>query len=146
MSVSVKLGNLAAIRKASKATKIDFTNTLYAMDVVKMSNDHIRFIIFWIFKQRLTSIGSIKCPQLLEQLSNLCKLQGLCYLKADLKACYECGYFSHTVPVGDLIQDAIKHLLAKIRPQAVNMVESMGVTDEMMMSSIGNSYGDIYET
>jgi len=36
--------------------------------------------------------------------------------------------------------------LALIRPQAVPLTEIFTVPDEVMMSAVGNSYGDIYET
>lgn len=37
-------------------------------------------------------------------------------------------------------------MLAKIRPQALNIVESFKFPDMFLQSAIGNSYGDIYET
>ena len=33
-----------------------------------------------------------------------------------------------------------------IRPQAVSIIESIGMHDQYLNSAIGNSYGDIYET
>ena len=42
--------------------------------------------------------------------------------------------------------EAIKLLLAELRPQIVSLVESIGFPDEFLTSAIGNSYGDIYET
>ena len=57
---------------------------------------------------------------------------------------FDGGYFKQ----GDkkLISDAYNKLLSDIRPQAVNLVELMRIPDEVLVSSIGNSYGDIYET
>lgn len=43
------------------------------------------------------------------------------------------------------IQEAIKILLQRIRPQAIGLVESFPIADEITCSAIGNSYGDIYE-
>ena len=37
-------------------------------------------------------------------------------------------------------------LLLEIRPQALSLVESLKYSDNWLMSAIGNSYGDIYET
>lgn len=33
-----------------------------------------------------------------------------------------------------------------MRPQVLNMLESFGISDEILCSAIGNSYGDIYDT
>lgn len=34
----------------------------------------------------------------------------------------------------------------RIRPQAINIIESLQIDDNQLVSAIGNSYGDIYET
>ena len=57
---------------------------------------------------------------------------------------YECGYF--TPGANDLIDEAIKVLLKRIRPQAIPLIEIYNFPDEYLQSAIGNSYGDIYET
>ena len=60
-----------------------------------------------------------------------------------MTAGYDTAYFK----TGDnsLIQEAINILLKKIRPQAVPLVELFGISDHVLMSAVGNSYGDIYE-
>jgi hypothetical protein len=45
-----------------------------------------------------------------------------------------------------LIIEAIKLLNTAIRPQAVNILESLKYTDGNLQTAVGNSYGDIYET
>ena len=45
-----------------------------------------------------------------------------------------------------MINKAFTTMLGKIRPQAIPLIELMGVSDGQIMSAIGNSYGDIYET
>ena len=45
-----------------------------------------------------------------------------------------------------MLLDAAKKLVKTIRPQMIPLIESFGVADQMIVSSIGNSYGDIYET
>ena len=42
--------------------------------------------------------------------------------------------------------EAIKILLNRIRPQVIPLVELWGYHDTELVSAIGNSYGDIYET
>jgi acyl-CoA oxidase len=45
-----------------------------------------------------------------------------------------------------LINDAIIIINKNIRPQAISIIEALGVPDIKLQSAIGNSYGDIYET
>ena len=48
-----------------------------------------------------------------------------------------------------MLDDALKLLLTRLRPQIVNLAETnlfLMCNDNMLMSAIGNSYGDIYET
>ena len=45
-----------------------------------------------------------------------------------------------------MLDEAFKLTLAKLRPQLVGLVEIFDYPDEVLMSAIGNSYGDIYET
>ncbi len=42
--------------------------------------------------------------------------------------------------------DAVQILIDRLRPQLVSLVEAYGLTDNILTSAIGNSYGDIYET
>ena len=41
--------------------------------------------------------------------------------------------------------DGIKEINRQLRPHAVSIVESFGITDTILPTAIGNSYGDIYE-
>ena len=77
-------------------------------------------------------------------MTNLCCLIGLVFLQEIQGFGYDCGYFKK----GDrkLIQGAITLLLKRIRPQAVPLVELSNISDHILTSAIGNSYGDIYET
>jgi hypothetical protein len=81
-------------------------------------------------------------------MTNLCILYGLNQIYLDPKGCYESGFFSSDkgVNFSDLVLQAIKLLNKQIRPYAVSLIESIGFDDEELMSAIGNSYGDIYET
>jgi len=76
---------------------------------------------------------------------NLCVLYGLTILQEIKTNGYDTGYFKQ----GDngLIEEAICILLKKLRPQAIPLIESAcQIPDEILTTSIGNSYGDIYET
>ena len=126
----------------SKATKKDFINSLYALDVVKATQDHINFITYLYFKEKM---ATVKCQNVKKILSQFCMLFGLNQLHVNASACYQSGYFAGG-PFNEYILEAIKLLLKELRPYALTVIESAEVPDYQLMSAIGNSYGDIYET
>lgn len=103
------------------------------MDIVKASHAHIRYVTFWFFRSKLES-GSIKCEGVKKILKNLCMLYGLFTLNNDCQGCYESGYFAIGTknPTGELILGAIKLLNKEIRPQAINIIESLKINDNML--------------
>ena len=76
-----------------KLSKKDFLNSAYALDVVKLSQAHIRYVAFWYFKNKIEDQTVIKCPNNKKNLTNLCMLYGLNQLYIDSISCYESGYF-----------------------------------------------------
>lgn len=72
-------------------------------------------------------------------------LYGLFNFHTNCMACYESGYFRAGTSYFDMLLEAIKKLNLRIRPQALNIIESFPYPDEALHSAIGNSYGDIYE-
>ena len=84
------------------------------------------------------------CKNLEGHLTKLCLLYGLTALMKDCSSCYESGYFAGK-PFSAFIDKAIKHLLKEIRPYAISLIEGYAIPDEVLVSAIGNSYGDIYE-
>ena len=128
------------MEKSKESQKI-LENDVYALDLLKMGFAHLHVIALTIY--RYHSLEK-KCKNLKENLDNLCVLYGLTNLKTDLSNLYECGYLKSGATA--LIDGSIKHMLDKIRPQALNLCEVWGFTDNLLMSAIGNSYGDIYET
>ena len=97
-----------------------------------------------MFLEKVTN-NSIKCANLKVHLTNLCLLYGLSLLQKNNIGCFESGYFS-SKPFSTFINEAVKHLLKEIRPYAISIIESYNLTDDILISAIGNSYGDIYET
>ena len=143
-----QLKNIFDKKKKNNATQKDFINSICALDIVKISEAHIRFITFYLFKEKVQDQNEVKCPQNKINLTNLCLLYGLTQLNNNLNACYESGYFNsdNQVIYSNLILDAIKQVNLRIRPQALNIIECIEISDDTLQSAIGNSYGDIYET
>lgn len=45
----------------------------------------------------------------------------------------------------ETVMTTLKHKISELRPQAINLIESIEFPDANLNSVIGNSYGDIYE-
>ena len=135
--ITQTLGQIAS----ANASKTEITNQLLALDIVTMVQLHIKYIAFQIFKD---SLPKVQDSALRGHLGNCCALMGINFLKDYTHLGYESGY----LPKGaqTLINEAYKILLVKIRPQIIPLVETFGIPDSVLVSAVGNSYGDIYET
>ena len=128
------------IMDSSQSKKV-LENDVYALDLLKVGFAHLYAVTLKIYRDHSKAP---KCKSLKGHMDNLCALYGLCNLKSDLSGLYECGYFQPGAT--DLIDKGIKHMLSKLRPQILNLIEVFPFTDNVLMSAVGNSYGDIYET
>ena len=108
-----------------KLSKKDFINSAYALDIVKLSNAHIRYVAFWYFKNKLDDQTAVKCLNNKKNLTNLCKLYGLNQLYLDSISCYESGYFiddlasiahKEGTAFSEMIIQAIKAINLELRP------------------------------
>lgn len=127
----------------STASENEKQNTLYAVEIVEMSKNHIMFVTFKFFRERIKSLGTNSCKNVKQNLEYLAMIYALTELQKDSIGNYECGYFSSGMK--NMILDALKKLMEIIRPQMISLVESFKVHDGVIVSAIGNSYGDIYE-
>lgn len=76
----------------------------------------------------------------------LAKIFALKQLSIESTACYETGFFaSGSQP---LLLDAMKKALTELRPHMISLTEldSDELYDMSHLSSIGNKWGDIYES
>ena len=90
-------------------------------------------------------ISLLKCHKLRYHLANLLSLASLTWIQEYVSLGYECGLFKPGAM--ELIEEATKLLLSRLRPQAIPLIENLShQSDNVLMSAIGNSYGDIYET
>jgi len=77
-------------------------------------------------------------------LTLLCLLYGLIEIQKDIAPLYETKFFA--IGAGKHLDQALKEIMVKLRPQMIPLVESFAIPDGQLVSAIGNSYGDIYET
>lgn len=119
-------------------------NSLYSVDIVSMANTHILFLVFKLFRAWVES-PAIKCGGIRKNLLNLLRLYALTELQSgDTTANYENGHFAPGTQ--GVLLDATKHLMKDLRPQMIPLIEAWEYPDEVLITAIGNSYGDIYET
>lgn len=117
---------------------------IFAVDLVKMSYAHLTTVAFLIFRNHMFGLGFFKCKNLEKHVTNMAILYGIDYLRQDSSSLFESGYLKRGQ--GKMLEEAFKLMLTKLRPQLVNLVEIFDCPDNVLMSAIGNSYGDIYET
>ena len=135
------------LRAEKEVSKKDFINSVAANNIVKVSQLHIMYVTFVIFREKIEEKSYLKCPNNVKNLTNLCILLGLGLINDNISTCYQSGYLQNAgVDFSSLIFEAIKIVNLRIRPVALSIVESLPISDEALCSAIGNSYGDIYET
>ncbi len=121
-------------------------HSLFSVDIVQMAQAHIMYVVFKLFRQALEDGAhhKIKCNGIKKNMTLLLRLFALYEMhNQDNSTLYEAGYFAQgTAPV---LLESIKKLLVELRPQMIPLIESWEFPDEILISAIGNSYGDIYE-
>ena len=119
------------------------TNELFAMEVQKMVRTHLCYILFIMTKHRIETYpfvdANVKVP-----LDILVKIFAVKQILKDPQSLYECGYFGRGS--GQLIDSAYKKLLVDMRPHMIPFIEYSPNFVNGVVSTIGNSHGDIYET
>ena len=108
-------------RENSTIKNKDFVNSVKALDIVSLANDHIKLLSIILCKSKIRPNPdfpqrTLKCPKNQYNMTNLVILYGLCMLKNDSHILYECGYFQPGVKYSQLIMNAIKEVNLRIRP------------------------------
>jgi len=107
-----------------------------------MVRAHIRAIGFYLFIHMIKE-QEFKDKNIPPLLTDLAKIFALKSLSEDCGAVFDSGYFAPQAHKH--IKSALDKLISKIRPHLIPIMECFSVPDEIMPSSIGNYYGDIYE-
>lgn len=109
-----------------------------------MVNYHLAYYTFWSARMHIEQKLSVKCPNLRKHLENLLIVYGLNELQKDSSLLYDCGYFTSSLGLTQVIE-TMKEKFIALRPQVLNIMEGIDVPDSNLNSSIANYYGDIYE-
>lgn len=144
-SVCRRFNNLLAAGVSRK----DAVNSHLANDIVQVSREHVRLMTVLLFKEnveRRDGSNKIKTEGVRSQLERLCLLYALdCIQRSNINVLYECGYFEARRDYSSMILAAIVEVNSQVRPYAIGLIESVTVSDDVLLSAVGNSYGDIYE-
>ena len=97
--------------ESSSANTKDMTNKLFALDLLKMSSIHMKYLTIHMAASK---IEQFECPQMQGHINNLLALAAHSFLVEFRSEGYESGYFN--LGTLDLIEDANKVLLKRIRP------------------------------
>ena len=130
-----------AMQKDTRSKK-EKDNEIFALDVQKMTNIHLKYILFEMALKRVKSYR-FKEKSLKVAIIQLIKLFAVNDLVKDSESLYEVGYFG--AGSGALRDQALNQLLIDLRPSMIGLVEYSPNFEAAMCSTIGNKYGDIYE-
>ena len=116
-------------------------NDLFALDINKMTRLHLLYIMYERARSNLKA-KNLQCQNLNKILEIVLANYALKQLSLDNRELYECGFFGPGS--AELLDQAYKQTLTDLRPQMVPLAELIPDFDEP--STIGNYYGDIYES
>ena len=102
----------------------------------------MKAVEFAIVRKMITD-EKFKDERVRERLELLLTIWALDDLLRDGTAAFDSGYLGAGSLQG--LQAALEHVVRKLRPQFVSLAEIAHVDDCIRPSTIGNSYGDIYE-
>jgi len=145
ISTSAQLKRIAELMNKSEASTKTKENEIFALDVQRLTRLHIKYALFFMARERL-SASNFKDKNILGILELLTKIFALKELQQDNTLLYETGFFGKGSL--QLLNDSTDELLLQLRPHIIPIVEMAGLMkeDTWLVSTIGNKYGDIYET
>lgn len=108
-----------------------------------MTKAHFKLVCFTLFRRHYES-HSFKDKKIIKHIKLLQRIYCLNEIIEDPQALYESGYF--TKGHYTMMKQAFQESLNELRPMMIPLAESFVHKDGYLVSAIGNSYGDIYET
>lgn len=117
-------------------------NELFAQQKMKMVRAHMTYLNYYVYREYVVKhqFTDARIPDILIDLVKICSLKSLL---DDPGAAFDSGYFAPSAWRN--MNAALDLLIKKIRPQILPLGEIKNYPDTMVMSNIGNYWGDIYE-
>lgn len=126
----------------SKAPAMTKDNELFAQQKMKMVRAHMTYLNYFVYRSDVEKhqFTDARIRHILMDLVKICSLRSLL---DDPGAVFDSGYFAPSAWKN--MNLALDSLIKKIRPQLLPLGEIKNYPDYMIMTNIGNSFGDIYE-
>ena len=107
-----------------------------------MVKAHVKVIGFYLFLHMIKELN-FKDKNIPILLTDLARIYALQSLVEDCGAVFDAGFFAPSAHKN--LKSALDLMVRKMRPHLIPIMECFAVPDEIMPTSIGNFYGDIYE-
>lgn len=108
-----------------------------------MTKAHFNYVSLVLYRHQLNN-HAFKDARIKPVLEHLAKIYVLDCIKKDPSPVHDAGYYGPNA--GRNLADALKKLNGDLRPQMLSLVETYYWGENQIPSSIGNYYGDIYNT
>uniref|UniRef100_A0A8D0EEH3 Acyl-coenzyme A oxidase n=1 Tax=Salvator merianae TaxID=96440 RepID=A0A8D0EEH3_SALMN len=136
--VEFAANNLQAELNRRKSKEDAWNRT--SIDLVRASEAHCHYVVVKLFTAKLSEIGD---PAVRAVLNNLCLLYALCGISKHSGDFLQGGILTDSQMVQ--VNQRVKELLALIRPNAVALVDSFDIHDDILGSVLGRYDGNVYE-
>jgi acyl-CoA oxidase len=123
-------------KKLKETKNVDQTRNELQVELISTVKAHCHY---FMIVRYISSIKEAKDKDIVEVLSNLCCLLGLCFIKENQWA----GIIDSKQL--SFVNSATSLLLKKLRPNASSLVDAFDIPDRVLNSAIGSSVGDVYE-
>lgn len=130
-----------AMQESSATAKVK-DNELFSQQKMKMVRAHMSYINFYVYRAEIEK-HTFKDSRILPILLDLAKISAIKSLMDDCGSVFDSGYFAPSAWKN--MQAALDILVKKIRPQLLPLGEVKAYPDYLIVTNIGNFYGDIYE-
>jgi len=125
------------------APKKTWENELFAVDVQHMTRVHLQYIMLEITHKRIRDYP-FKDKNIRPLLELLLKIFVLDLLRQNHHELLVTGFMNKNSTM--LLREAFLQSLTELRPHMIPLVEFCPIAEANLLSTIGNKYGDIYET
>ena len=107
-----------------------------------MTVAHLRYLMLHIFRTEVKK-ANFKDPRITQLMELVAKVYALEQLLDDGAAVYDSGFFAPGTY--RMMQRAQEQAIRELRPHLIPLGETPYLPDHLVPSTIGNSFGDIYE-
>ena len=117
-------------------------NELFAQEKLMLVKAHFKYLQLHIYSNKLHQ-QAFEDERLRPILLDLLRVTALKDLISDSSLLFASGFFAPEAHAQ--MREALDLVIKRLRPQLLSLAERMMFSDSVLPSSIGNSYGDIYE-